>query len=64
MGARERAGTSALQVSEASSWPPSGEGFEEQILPVQCDSRPTSWPLAPTRKSRSAPRSACITWST
>ena len=30
----------------------------------QCDSRDTWSPLAPTRKSRSAPVSACSTWST
>src|SRR5829696_1680935 len=31
---------------------------------VQCDSRATAGPVAPTRKSRSAPVSACCTWST
>jgi DNA-binding transcriptional ArsR family regulator len=31
---------------------------------AQCDSRLTSEPLEPTRKSRSAPVSACRTWST
>jgi hypothetical protein len=31
---------------------------------LQCDSRLTASPLPPTRKSRSAPLSACRTWST
>ena len=30
----------------------------------QCESRVTASPLEPTRKSRSAPLSACMTWST
>ncbi len=30
----------------------------------QCESRVTVSPLEPTRKSRSTPRSACMTWST
>lgn len=41
-----------------------GHGLLGRLTPPQCDSRETASPLAPTRKSRSAPVSACITWST
>src|SRR5262249_27236405 len=34
------------------------------VCSLQCESRLTSAPLDPTRKSRSAPVSACCTWST
>ena len=44
----------------ASRWP-STDGAPSG---AQCDSRATSDPLDPTRKSRSAPVSACWTWST
>ena len=42
----------------------SGSGASEPGDDRQCDSRDTRSPLEPTRKSRSAPVSACSTWST
>ncbi len=50
--------------------PPSSDAHDKAYAPLiavdgggQCDSRSTSLPLAPTRKSRSQPLSACSTWS-